>query len=1473
MEIVCVEDENHREMLSYSNENDYLSDINDLIDLIHGKLVHYKDIEYSEYKKTTKEFFKKIDKYQEQPYVLDTYLEKLCSPLANCIAEFLENNSLVLHNTILSLSKTQDENVNTNSESGLSIIENLDINIDRKHQKNILRLSDCIYNLCKIRGSKVISLYFPSNVNFLEVVIDYISLREKYQINLECEDILNSKQISDSSIDPNLDTRFGNLSNHSEEDNWHFIYILYVWLSTLVLIPFSFEVLDSKYMLKENSLFLRILENVIPKILENKYCITNETASIVFAKITCRTDFTLLWKNDNNKFKPLLSKGMDETPNSLGILIWIKYLIKLGPIESIEIFIDQIIRYLNIPNKNDFENSQNPQNKYDINSYKSRSCRTICITRLIIRCVQSDLLLKYFSDFENVIDWTLKFLIEQNKSENNLLRHTSSKCIAKILSAIQGNYKAKGVLNDILMLNNDEKEENVERIKIFKELSPNELEGKCLTIAELLRARLTFVFEDYLPEILEFLQYCLNYEYWIGTRSFGVQIRDSACYIIWSLARGVPPQALRPYSNKIISSIIPLTVFDSQINGRRSSCAALQELIGRLGGENISFGISIVTIADFFSISSLKSSFLEISTRIGALDTTNENDLGSHASPNYSSQKYGCQEGSEDLIYPFATILSDYLVQNVFIHPNIKFRLLSTIALSKLVPYCHHLCFFNILPFVSKLNSINDNSLNLSNWNKDLNVFSSNSVFRHSSLLIISVLVSKGLILKSKNIPFWNLLTKTINKDENANTGFIKELPISRNSNSNNIPMEFTWSDYIRNIPILIEKNRLYRGKGGDLTRKGVLNLIISLSRSTEIIPFKKATFSRFLQTICESIKHLSFSIQISGCSALDAIIKWRMTKTGNSSEFLEIQKILVDFVQALNSESPDIHIMALRGIILSIGIIFPHVVNLIDEKLINDIVNCLFGIFNRGKLILRNEDSLECSLFESSSSFNHYIFSSKYDVECRRNSIWSLGVVCYCMRNVEISSKSTILNLCHDVFVQGCFDYSTDKRGDVGSWIREISMETLACLYSNNSFKDDPKHEKILSAFIFNIFNYSDKLRVKAILLLWKLLYLNFVDSNFKQLGSIKYTKINIYWIYYRIFHGIPFELFEICQIKEMPEIKLQNLNESNSIKYKLFESCQLILNDVLKDYILIHSKNYIEELNTFFGAKDNPFNSGCYYFDMLDSIEKIPHSLLPYLDFENQFLFCLSNRNFQILSNSSSNVFKKCLFPFILEEELQKSVLLGLINWINHSSSMSSSSSSINPYQAINYELNIFLKSAGELSETTFSIFNNIEMLLKFLSSCKPDAASFCTCMTLHVLQFILVLFTWGIFPHEKTVMRGILTTILHVLRITKDFQLIKISSAVLVHISFSIQILDDDELAREAMESLSDLVSHQYPNIRAFTTDYIYNNVCHIQTSEKINSILEYIRETNWTQNYSKEELNKIKTQFRFLCQLEE
>ncbi|KAH8739056.1 hypothetical protein FG386_000923 [Cryptosporidium ryanae] len=1402
--------------ISYSNEDEYFRDINEIESLIKGKLVLYKELEYNEYRKHTYKFVKLVEKYQEQPYILDNYLERVCYPLTNIVAEFMRDVSADLHDSI----------VNNDTERAK-------LSINKQSQAKIYRLSDCIYNLCKIRGLKIISLYFPSEVRYLEAVVDYITLKDTLDNHLLIVD--------------------------DNDKNWHFVYVLYVWLTTLVLIPFSFQVLDSKYMHKEMDLFKRTLDIVIPKVMENKYCIINETSSYLFAKILCRTDFSDLWRlNYSLIFNNLITNEMNQNPNSLGILIWIKYLVKLGPVESIELFMERIVNYLEIPILSEHANgfpSVESSDKDHSESVKSTSCKLVCISNVVVRCMNNKKLSKYFkSSDETVLDWSLKLMVYYNKSNHSLLKHTSSKCIAKILTAISSDKNngvyIKKVLDDILPLSDhkldDKNEENTISKTKYSNLNPNYIEGKCLTIAELIRKRLNYVFDNYLDEIIQFLKYCLRYQEWSGFKNLGTQIRDSACYIIWSLAKSVPSGILTKYVNDIIISALPLTVFDTQINGRRSSCAALQELIGRQGGENVPFGISIVTIADFFTISSVKSSFIEVSPKIGSLDARNKDEVGIC----YDNNNFKFNSN-----YPFSETLVNYLVENMFNHPQIKYRILSLVAFGRLVRYSTEKCYEEVL-----LNEI----LNLDSEKEEqvgAPVFGSNPIHRHSSLLIVSILLLKGALF-AEITDFWSRL-------------------VFKNKNFAQFS-EFTLADYIRNIPIMIEKNRLYRGKGGELTRKGVLCLIVSICKSTEIIKFKKATFSRFLQTILESIKHLSFSVQMSGTSALNALLECRMTdvRQGDSPYYSEIETLVKDFVSTINNDSSNIHIMALRGIILNVGLLFPKIVHLIkNSELVSDIINCLINVFNKGTVKVKDETKLNS---------HKYIIFSNYDIECRRNSLFSIGMVLLNLKNNnndKINISNELFNdIFTNVFISGCFDYSVDKRGDIGSWIRELSMEIITCLYTNDIFTGEDCFCSVLSSFIFNVFNYSDKLRVKAILLLHKIiLKLNAKDE------SCKY-KLNIYWIYYRIFYGIPYEILELFLVKQETnssgDFGEYGINASfdgsnlvvknkkvNSLLNQLIASCSRVLRNIIEDHKLMYSDDQIDDIKSFFLSETNEFNNNCFFFDLLDSIETVPHSLLPYIDFDNLFLSYLSNRNFQIFSSSSVKLFKDSFLKFILEDSIQEPIIYGIINWISHCTSSlapySVSNYSRDPRESIAYELNLFISNTSNLERTqnsVNSIYSNLKSLISLLNNNIGDGAtSPFVKILVHAFKFIMLLLTWDVSPCDLSALKGILLEVEDSVSKTRDFQLVKIASCIAVQLAFNESINKDIELVNKSLVVLSTLISHEYPTIRSYTADYIYNNICHIQDSERIDKILEFIRENQWPDNICRSRLLAMKTEF--------
>ncbi|XP_035158150.3 tubulin-specific chaperone D isoform X2 [Callithrix jacchus] len=105
--------------------------------------------------------------------------------------------------------------------------------------------------------------------------------------------------------------------------------------------------------------------------------------------------------------------------------------------------------------------------------------------------------------------------------------------------------------------------------------------GGCLALAELGRRGLLLPSRlvDVVPVILK----ALTYDEKRGACSVGTNIRDAACYVCWAFARAYEPQELKPFVTMISSALLITTVFDRDINCRRAASAAFQENVGRQG--------------------------------------------------------------------------------------------------------------------------------------------------------------------------------------------------------------------------------------------------------------------------------------------------------------------------------------------------------------------------------------------------------------------------------------------------------------------------------------------------------------------------------------------------------------------------------------------------------------------------------------------------------------------------------------------------------------------------------------------------------------------------------------------------------------------------------------------------------------------------------------------------------------------------
>ncbi len=98
--------------------------------------------------------------------------------------------------------------------------------------------------------------------------------------------------------------------------------------------------------------------------------------------------------------------------------------------------------------------------------------------------------------------------------------------------------------------------------------------GGCLTIAELGRRGL--LLPDQLKIVVPIVLKALVFDKKLGNYSLGRNVRDSACYVCWSLARAFEPDVLQPYVNQIAGTLLIVTVFDREVNCRRAASAAFQ---------------------------------------------------------------------------------------------------------------------------------------------------------------------------------------------------------------------------------------------------------------------------------------------------------------------------------------------------------------------------------------------------------------------------------------------------------------------------------------------------------------------------------------------------------------------------------------------------------------------------------------------------------------------------------------------------------------------------------------------------------------------------------------------------------------------------------------------------------------------------------------------------------------------------------
>lgn len=130
------------------------------------------------------------------------------------------------------------------------------------------------------------------------------------------------------------------------------------------------------------------------------------------------------------------------------------------------------------------------------------------------------------------------------------------------------------------------------------------IHGCCYTLAAALANHL--IPANNLIQIIDIALKYTTYQLEKKSASSTAVVRDSSCYILWSLVRNYPVASYASSIPKCLTSLITLSVADMEINPRRAAAAVIQEIVGRMGAENVPSGISLINILNYNSLSQIQ---------------------------------------------------------------------------------------------------------------------------------------------------------------------------------------------------------------------------------------------------------------------------------------------------------------------------------------------------------------------------------------------------------------------------------------------------------------------------------------------------------------------------------------------------------------------------------------------------------------------------------------------------------------------------------------------------------------------------------------------------------------------------------------------------------------------------------------------------------------------------------------------------
>lgn len=804
-----------------------------------------------------------------------------------------------------------------------------------------------LYKICEVRGTKNVLKYFPHAVEDLENLVEFIA-----------EADVKSWQ-------------------------WQVHYILMMWLSMVVIVPFDLETIDSKKD-GEDSLLDKIVkssERFLNQAGKNK-----EIASKVVAKLLTRPDVIKLGYLDTfiEKMKAEYEANINDSSKIMSLAGSIQVLcdiFKTGQRSDLKSRVETVFdTFIKKESETKFIQSSSLLKKERVKfahklgliflKPRDASWRYQMGSKSLLKNLESE------GKGEDAPDTGFNY--EENEDDEELDSDCDFDCLETIIAILLTHLKdkdtairwsaAKGLGKITSRLTLELADQIVEDIlKLFDDAdTDSSWQGGCLALAELCRGGL--LLPERLNEVMPKLKEALLFDINKGDHSVGAHVRDAACYVVWSFARSFKKEIMKPHVESLSTHLCILFLFDREVNCRRAGSAAFQECVGRQ--RIFPHGIEILAEADYFTLANKANSFLNVSTYIAQFD-----------------------EYFDPLI--------NHLVNTKLQHWEPEIRQLAAKSLSVLSIFNPQLVVEKYLPSILQ-----------SCYSKVLHK-------RHGALWALSeiILGLSGLSHISTNKKLEEAMQQIHQKEielikqgDNKEKFNAKFTELQTKNNIGLIPSELM--DEIKQVIFTMEEKKLFKGKGGESMRLSINHYIQCCSFAN--IGFDNKDLQRFQKMIDENSRHSNVEVQKSTCNAYKQLTN---AYFNNVEELKGDQSFVIDSLEEITKRSVvDPVVDSTRGYNMLLGSLSKSIITVMQEKILKTLIS---NMVPKGK---PNDDPE----------------SRQFAVRSTIDILQTLG-----LDNVDPS----IIKSAIDQILKAVHDYAIDKRGDVGSWVREEAMRSLNML------------------------------------------------------------------------------------------------------------------------------------------------------------------------------------------------------------------------------------------------------------------------------------------------------------------------------------------------------------------------------------------------------------------------------------------